>query len=279
VDYIIREVQLAIQGGGKEAVLSGVHLGSWGADLGHGNTLSALIRILLEKTDIDRIRLSSLDPWNVDPPLVEMLKSPRVARHLHLPLQSGSPAVLKRMGRKITPGQYANLLQTVSRAVPGVAVTTDVIAGFPGETDQEFAENAAFIKDMGFAGGHVFPYSSRPGTPAAGMPDQIPHPVRKKRAAQLRKLFKESRTAFQSQFLGETLPVLWEVTRKEGERWIMSGISDNYLRITTRSRQNLYNHLTPVRVTAMQNRGMAGVVCDPMQGSGGDEACDSRIGV
>ena len=168
---VMKDIQAALLGGTREIVLTGVHLGSWGNDrAGKTGKLTDLIHTILAETDVPRLRLSSLEPWDIDEDFFGLWQDPRLCRHLHLPLQSGSAGVLRRMARKVTPRSYADLLAAARNAIPGIAITTDLIAGFPGETEEEFAETLEFVENMEFSGGHVFTYSARAGTAAAGMP-------------------------------------------------------------------------------------------------------------
>ena len=168
-------------GAAQEIVLTGVHLGSWGSDLKPPRKLFHLVQAILEQTQAPRLRLSSLEPWDLDAELFSLWADPRLCRHLHLPLQSGCAATLRRMARKTTPDDFARLVETARRLIPDVAITTDLIAGFPGEDEAEFAESLAFVQAMQLAGGHVFTYSARPGTAAARMAPQVPHADRKER--------------------------------------------------------------------------------------------------
>src|SRR6266545_6083681 len=174
VAEVILDIQSALDGGTKEIVLTGVHLGSWGQDF--GKHLRDLIQVILRETDIPRLRLSSLEPWDLDADFFSLWdastnSADRLMPHLHLPLQSGCESTLRRMARKITPQTFRELVCAARDVMPDVAITTDIIAGFPGETDEEFAESLVFVHEMNFAGGHVFTYSPRPGTGAAKMKD------------------------------------------------------------------------------------------------------------
>lgn len=186
-----------------------------------------------------------------------------MCRHLHLPLQSGSAATLRRMARKTNPQDYAALLGRARAAIPGVAITTDIIVGFPGESQAEFAESVDFIQRMAFAHGHVFTYSARPGTAAARMPGQVPHPLRKARSQQLHALFAQAEAHYQAQFTGQQLEVLWESAQPDGDGgWRLSGFTDNYLRVSAHSAANLWNQLSLVRLDAPCEGGMQGIICN-----------------
>jgi threonylcarbamoyladenosine tRNA methylthiotransferase MtaB len=243
----------------REIVLTGVHLGSWGQDLSPSLHLHRLVSAILKHTDTPRLRLSSLEPWDLEAEFFSLWDDARLCRHLHLPLQSGCAATLRRMARKATPESFASLVAAARRSIPGVAITTDIIAGFPGETDKEFAETLDFVRAMDFAGGHVFTYSARQGTAAARMREQVPHPLRKQRNAHLRALLAESAHNYQEDFLGETLPVLWESATALGpEDWHLSGLTDNYLRVHARAPRHLWNQITPVRIDHFNEDGLAG---------------------
>jgi threonylcarbamoyladenosine tRNA methylthiotransferase MtaB len=255
ISSILADIRAALVGdpdgrtAAKEIVLTGVHLGSWGQDLSPPLHLRHLVQAILEGTSGCRIRLSSLEPWDLDDSFFTLWQDPRLCRHLHLPLQSGCSATLRRMARKTTPAAFAALVHSARRAVPEMAITTDVITGFPGETEREFLESLSFIQQMSFAGGHVFTYSARQGTAAARMPDQVPHPIRKDRNARLHAIFAKSAHQYQERFLGKDLDVLWEsVTELGSGQWHMSGLTDNYLRINARAPQFLWNQITPVHL-------------------------------
>jgi threonylcarbamoyladenosine tRNA methylthiotransferase MtaB len=245
----------------NEIVLTGVHLGSWGQDLSGSLGLRHLVTTILEYTDVPRLRLSSLEPWDLDARFFRLWEDPRLCRHLHLPLQSGSAATLRRMARKTTPASFAGLVEAARLCMPDVAITTDVIVGFPGESETEFAESLEFVQAMRFAGGHVFTYSPRPGTVAARMPDQVPLDVRKARNARMRAAFARSAHAYQSAFLGQVLPVLWESAASLGPQgWEMSGLTGNYLRVNAYASRGLWNQITPVRLTGLAETHLQGAI-------------------
>lgn len=260
-ESIIREVIAADQAGIKEIVLTGVQLGSWGKENDPDQGLHDLVRILLDETDIPRLRLSSIEPWDIHPGLIELLQERRVARHLHLPLQSGSAATLKRMARAINPAKFASLVEDIRSILPEIALTTDVLVGFPGETEDEFEESSDFIHQMGFAAGHVFSYSAREGTPAADFPDQIPHPVRKKRSAEIRDLLSRSGESYRRHFLKSELEVLWEQVDEKTQKAI--GLTDNYLRVETHASPEIWNTFSMTEITEITQEGVLGKILDP----------------
>ena len=263
VEEVLRDVRMALRGGAQEIVLTGVHLGSWGRDFIGGLALHNLVEAILRETETPRVRLSSIEPWDVLEPLIELLSSDRVARHLHLPLQSGCADTLRRMARKITPARYAKLLNRVRDTAPEVALTTDVMVGFPGETAEDFSESLDFVRGMNFAGGHVFTYSARPGTVAAEMPDQVPHPIRKVRNAAMREVLAVSAAEYRQRFVSRELNVLWEsaITLNDG-RWELRGLTDNYLRVRAISPQNLWNRITPARLINATSWGLEGIIAE-----------------
>ena len=251
IEAVVKDVQAALRGGAQEIVLTGVHLGAWGKDLDPPRHLQDLVATLLRRLPIPRLRLSSLEPWDLHEDFFALWEDPRLCRHLHLPLQSGSASVLRRMARKTTPEAFARLVEIARRLIPDVAITTDVIVGFPGETEAEFEESLAFVREMDFAGGHVFTYSERPGTAAARMPHPVPHRVRKERNARMRAVLAESAARYRRRFLGRTLTVLWEAAATLGPGgWTLTGLTDNYLRVRATAPQNLWNRLTPVTLVA-----------------------------
>jgi threonylcarbamoyladenosine tRNA methylthiotransferase MtaB len=243
----------------QEIVLTGVHLGSWGQDLSPPQQLKDLVSAILDETEVPRLRLSSLEPWDIDLHFFDLWRDLRLCRHLHLPLQSGSAATLRRMARKTTPRDFAELVTAARSAIPDVAITTDVITGFPGENDEEFAESLEFVQQMSFAGGHVFTYSSRPGTAAENMPDQVPFAVRKARNAQMRAAFEESARLYRENFIGEVIPVLWESATALGpDEWQLSGLTDNYLRVETVAQERLWNQVAMVKLVELVDKRIMG---------------------
>jgi threonylcarbamoyladenosine tRNA methylthiotransferase MtaB len=254
---ILAEVAGWVRQGYHEVVLTGVHVGSYGQD--SGDSLIGLVRTILSDSPPDRLRLSSIEPWDLTPEFFTLWEDPRLCRHLHLPLQSGCDATLRRMNRHYTAAQFAALMTQARRAMPGLAVTTDIIVGFPGETEDEFETSVAYVEQMAFARAHVFPYSERPGTPAATMPDQVELQLRRRRAKRMREVAGRGSEMFRRQFLGRTLLVLWETRLADG--W-WSGLTDNYIRVYAKSEEDLANALRPTRLTGLQANGLRGKVTD-----------------
>jgi len=210
-------------------VLTGVHLGAWGKEF--GRHLRHLLRAILRETDTPRLRLSSLEPWDLDAEFFELWQDARLCRHLHLPLQSGCPATLRRMARNATPQAFRRLVAAARNVVPNAAITTDVIAGFPGEIEAEFRESLDFVREMQFAGGHAFTYSPMPGTGAARMRDQVPIEVRRRRNHEYRHLLRK-RPSHRLREVGHRRMVLWESCASDRDgSWRLGGLTDNYVRV------------------------------------------------
>ena len=256
---VIPDIQSALAGGTKEIVLTGVHLGSWGYDF--GMHLKDLIQVILSETDTPRLRLSSLEPWDLTSDFFSLWRDSRLMPHLHLPLQSGSASTLKRMARKTPPESFRELAAAARDLIPDVAITTDIIAGFPGESEAEFAETLDFVCAMAFAGGHVFTYSARPGTGAARMKGQVKAGLRKDRNHILHQALEESARSYRQKFIGQKMSVLWESTSEMGEwGWQMEGYTPNYLRVKAFAPSPRWNELDHVLLTEMTDRGMKGEI-------------------
>ena len=249
---IIEQVGRKVSLGYKEVVLTGTKVGSYR----DGNTgLSDLIQAILTNTDIERLHLSSLQPGEVSPQLLALWQDPRLCRHFHLALQSGSNSVLRRMMRSYSLEEYQKTLDLINDAVAGAAITTDIMVGFPGESDEEFAQSHAFCQRAGFASIHVFAFSPRPGTTAAIMPGQVDERIKQERSRRMLELSRQSRRGFCEQFLGQTMPVLWERETAPGSG-IYSGLTGNYIRVYARSRDPLGNRITPARLVGFHGQAM-----------------------
>ncbi len=243
---VVSEIRYLHASGYQEAVLTGVHLGSYGYDFDDRNGLVHLVQAILDDTDIPRLRLSSLEPWDLSPEFFDLWSDPRMCRHLHLPLQSGCDTTLRRMARRTSQVQFRALVQSARERIPGVCITTDVIVGFPGETDDEFAISEAFIREMDFAGMHIFRYSKRPGTAAARMRSHVSEEVKKARSSRLHTLSLDAEQHFAEQFSGQTLNVLWEHIAGATEGGFMNGgYTDNYIRVQCIHPRVLTNSITP----------------------------------
>lgn len=248
---IIAEVGALVASGFREVVLTGVQI----SDYHDGEaSLYELTAELLEQTATERLRLTSIAPWRFDRRLLGLFADRRLCRHVHLSLQSGSTSTLKRMRRPYTAAAYAALKARFEEAVPGIAITTDVIAGFPGETVAEFEESLAFVAEQGFAKIHAFPFSPRPGTAAATMPDQVPGPIKRERMARLGDVAAATSRAFAERHLGQVVEVLWE-TREDG---LWQGLTDNYLRVFAPLEGERRNTLSKVEVVEVREGGVVG---------------------
>ena len=258
---VVDEINAAVQGGAQEAVLTGVQLGSWGKDIDPALELNDLIQAILKNTTISRLRLSSIEPWDITAGLIESFKEIRIADQLHLPLQSGSKSVMRRMARAITPDLFAARVSQIRDALPDIAITTDIVAGFPGETEEEFNENLTFIKKMEFADGHVFTYSAREGTPAADYPGQIPQQLGKERSLSIRDVLRVSRLKYQEGFLGREKTVLWEkVDQCADGSWDAVGLTGNYLRVTVKAFPGIWNTFSTVKLISINDKGLMGKI-------------------
>lgn len=232
--------------GYKELVLTGVHLGLYGQDLGGGVTLASLLEELEEVEGIERIRLSSLEPADFTPSLVESVgKCGRLCAHLHIPLQSGDDRILKRMNRPYTTSFYQYLLEELRILLPDLAVSTDIIVGFPGEEEESFERTRRFVRRMAFSRLHVFKYSPRAGTLAAGYPDQVPPPVKEKRSRCLIQLGKELGDQYARRFIGRQMKVLLEKPTGWGA---MEGLTENYLRVRVEGLQQESGRIVSVEL-------------------------------
>jgi threonylcarbamoyladenosine tRNA methylthiotransferase MtaB len=252
VQAILDEILARQAEGYQEIVLTGVHIGAYGRE--RGETLATLVQEILLHTQFPRLRLSSIEPWDLSPSLLRLWQNPRLCRHLHLPLQSGCDATLQGMNRRYTTAHFFELVQSARTEIPDLAITTDVIVGFPGEDEQEFATSAAFVASMGFARTHIFPFSARPGTAAAAMPNQVTPLLKKRRAKQLAEIARRSQQDFHRHFVGRTMDVLWESAKDQ--QW--SGLTDNYIRVVTTSSGALHNRILPTRLHTLTSRGMRG---------------------
>lgn len=258
---VVGEIQALAAAGYQEAVLSGVHLGSYGRDLGQETGLRDLVAAILAHSDITRLRLSSLEPWDIAPGFFELWRDPRLLPHLHVPLQSGSDAVLRRMARRTTRDGFRELAAAARAAIPDLSLSTDLIAGFPGETEQDFQATLEFVRELGFSRLHVFAYSRRPGTAAAAMDGHLPKQVKKERVQQLIALGQELSLSFHRRYEWQTRDVLWESAVGAGEDGLQwAGYTDNYIRVTAASPAEFFNQVTPTLLTAARPDGLSGTI-------------------
>ena len=251
-DEIVGEVNRYVALGYKEAVLTGTQLGSYGFDLPNSD-LVRLVRHILLETDLVRLRVSSLQPQEIGPEFLSLWSNSRLCPHFHLPLQSGSDPVLKRMRRRYSARLYEETVAMIRARIPDASITTDVIVGFPGETDSDFRDTYALCERVGFASMHVFPYSKRPGTSAAHYGSQVAANIKSERVQSLLGLAEREAVRFREQFLGKERPVLWEETRGINGSTLWSGLTDNYIRVLGRSPEALANEVTLAKLTSQQD--------------------------
>ncbi|MCX6054042.1 MAG: MiaB/RimO family radical SAM methylthiotransferase [Chloroflexi bacterium] len=260
-EQVLNSVDQAERGGVKEIVLTGVSLGSWGRDKGEGEGIADLLDFLLQRSSVERIRLSSIEPWDLDDRFFGMWQDSRLCRHLHFPLQSGSAPVLHRMLRQTTPEAFRALVTLARTSIPGVAVTTDIIVGFPGETEEEYQESLGYVQEIAFSGGHVFRYSPREGTAAARLPQRVRGEVMRERAKKMRVAIKTSEAAFIKSQIDKPLQVLWEASGVPGvENWTLHGLSDNYIKVESNALQNRWNQVDRVRIEKMAGDSLSGQI-------------------
>lgn len=246
---IISEVKRLAKNGFKEVVLTGIHVASYGLDLGN-ITLADIIEQVHQIEGIERIRFSSMEPKAVTEEFAERMAAlPKVCHHYHLSLQSGCDNTLKRMNRRYTSDEYYNACQRLRKYFPDVAITTDIIVGFPGETDEDFKESAEFAAKVKLAKIHVFPYSPKRGTPAEKMPNQIAPDVKNARSAAMINVSEKLNYEFLSDYIGKEIEVLFETTDKEG---YFEGHSSNYIKVLVKTDENLSNQLRMVKLTEIK---------------------------
>jgi len=257
VSEIITEINELHASGIQEVVLTGVHIGGYGSDI--GSNLFQLVQTLLEGTKVPRIRLGSVEPWDLPEKFWSLFENRRLMPHLHLPLQSGADSVLRRMARRCSTADFRQLIEQARLQVPNFCVTTDIIVGFPGETDDEWQQTLTFVEQMGFSHLHIFSYSPRPGTKAAELPDHIDRETQKQRSQALHELGQRLKQANQQANLGQEFPVLIEgkaETNEKGEA-IWSGYTPNFLRVAIPAPTGLAldNSIQQVRLGALSDTG------------------------
>lgn len=256
IDNIVREAKRLAALGFREVVLTGISVASYGKDLKDASTLRSVIEAVCAVDGIERVRLSSISPGIFDDEFIACIASEKkMCRHFHISLQSGSSSVLKRMNRKYTAEKYLDTLAKIRAAMPDCGITTDIICGFPEESDSEFDETMEFVKRARFSKVHVFPYSERTGTAAAMMP-QLPHSVREERASELGKLTAEIAQSVENEFIGKTLEVLFEQT--EGE--LAEGLAGNYMRIYVPGGEELIGEIRSVKIKERKDGKLIGEI-------------------
>jgi threonylcarbamoyladenosine tRNA methylthiotransferase MtaB len=275
---VIREVETLVTAGYREVVISGINLGRWGRDLAVSSQLSTvsktgqrpttnhrpvfedLVRAILSETTLKKLRISSVEPMDWSDQLIEMMaQSPRIAKHAHVPMQSGSDAVLRRMHRKYRPWHYREKIEKIRKAMPTAAIGADVMVGFPGESEEEFEETRRLVEELPFTYLHVFTYSSRPGTPASTMSEQVPVQVARERNGVLRELIAEKKLAFMRRFIGRQIELITlNVTGGDRDGKYTEGLTDNYLPVRLQG-DHLPNRWLPARVERVLDGGLLAI--------------------
>ena len=252
LDSTVTEVQKLVEHGVKEIVLTGIHLGEYGQD--HEDLdLVKLLRALIAIEDLKRIRLSSIEGTEVSEELINLIaESDKLCRHLHLPLQSGSDQVLEAMNRPYTVEEFKDMVEQIRDRIPEIAITTDVIVGFPGESEADFSATCEVVEDLGFSSVHVFKYSKREGTPAAKFDEQVHSRVKKQRSKKLREIAKKLAKNYQEKFIGTRQQVLLE-DRRDNQTGLLTGLTDNYLRVLVDAPDEWQGELVTVKLKAENN--------------------------
>ncbi len=260
---VLERIETLGKAGYRELVLTGINLGAYGRDLDPASDLAALLRRLEEVTTLPRLRLSSLEPQEITDSLLALIRDGEsICRHFHIPLQSGDDRILSRMGRNYDAAFFRGLVAKILSYLPDAAVGIDIMVGFPGEGDEEFANTKRLLEELPVAYLHVFPFSPRLGTPAASLPQQVEESEKKRRGLIMRQLGKEKRAAFAEKFLGRELPVLLETGRDRAAAG-MQGFSHNYIKVAVKNGDaSLTNTLVRVRAEERQEGKLIGRIVD-----------------
>ncbi|MFK7890515.1 MAG: tRNA (N(6)-L-threonylcarbamoyladenosine(37)-C(2))-methylthiotransferase MtaB [Granulosicoccus sp.] len=265
IAHIVSEVQKLAEQNVREVVLTGVHVGGYGADL--NTNLESLVCALLADTTIDRIRFASVEPWDLSDNFLKLFENKRLQPHMHLPLQSGCDSVLKRMARRCRTKDFADLTDKLRQINPQFNVTTDVIAGFPGETEEEWQQSLEFIASQPFGHIHAFTFSERDGTRAAQMPNQVPGIIRQRRSRELRELAISLKETRLNREKGQTLDVLWErgASLNDGQtsERRYQGYTPNYHRVFVDSHEDLTNRILPTQILGIRDGKLHGRTLRP----------------
>ncbi|WP_169081979.1 tRNA (N(6)-L-threonylcarbamoyladenosine(37)-C(2))-methylthiotransferase MtaB [Paenibacillus sp. PL91] len=249
-ESVLEQAKQLVASGYKEIVLTGIHTGGYGDDMENYN-LTSLLWDLDKIEGLERIRISSIEASQIDDAMIDVLnRSSKMCRHLHIPLQAGEDSVLKRMRRKYTTAEFAAKIKRLHEAMPGVAITTDVIVGFPGETEEMFESGFRFMEELKFAEMHVFPYSKRTGTPAARMEEQVDEEIKNERVHKLIDLSEKMQLAYAKQYVGEVLDVIPERDYKGAPgTGLVMGYTDNYIQVVFDGSEALIGKLCRVKIT------------------------------
>ncbi|MCW8890612.1 MAG: tRNA (N(6)-L-threonylcarbamoyladenosine(37)-C(2))-methylthiotransferase MtaB, partial [Sedimenticola sp.] len=264
-DQVIEEINRLVEQGVQEAVLTGVHLGGYGSD--SGSDLSQLISTILDQTAIPRLRLGAVEPWDLPDNFWDLFENPRLMPHLHLPIQSGADSVLKRMARRCKKEEFLRLIQQARTTVADFNLTTDIIVGFPGETEAEWQETLDYVEQIGFGHLHIFSYSQRPGTRASLLPNPVSREVIRERSEQLHQLGEKMKRSLLQSYIGREFPVLIEsASTSPNGGW--SGYTPNFLRVQVNacSTENLENQIIPLQLQQLTPSGDA-LLATPLTGT------------
>ena len=255
----IDEINMLVERGYKEVILTGIHIGAYGRGVKDETCdLTGLCRRILDETAIERLRIGSLEGIEVTYALIEMIASDeRMAKHLHLPLQSGCDRTLSAMRRPYDTEQFREMMRRIRGKVPNIAITTDLMVGFPGETDEDFKESLVFCNDIAFSAMHIFKYSMRSGTPAAAMPDQIDPQIKERRAKQMADVAQKNKLDYERRFIGQTLRILVEEQTKDG---LWTGHSSNYLLVTFPGENIRSGDFVNVKITSAERNRLLGEI-------------------
>ena len=247
INEITDKINKYHQKGIQEIVLTGVHVGGYGNDI--DSNLYQLIQSILNNTTIPRIRLASIEPWDLHEEFFSLFNNKRLMPHIHLPLQSGCDSVLKRMGRRCKTNAFKKIVGNARNQIKSFNITTDIIVGFPGETNEEWEKSLEFIKEIGFSHIHIFMYSTREGTKASAFTNQVETSIKKQRSKELHKLTKLMRKKILNNEIGKEYFVLWESKDKDNN-W--AGYTDNYIKVILRNdKQNLRNKISKIKITSV----------------------------
>ncbi len=257
-ESVLKQAQELVDNGFVEIVLTGIHTGAYGIDLENYRFYDLLVDLITKTKGLKRLRISSIEINQITDEIIDLIDRQHIiVDHLHVPLQAGSDSVLKRMRRKYTLAEYYEIIQKIRKVVPQIAFTTDVIVGFPQETDEEFEETVEFIKKIGYSELHVFPYSRRKNTPAASMSGQVDEKVKNERVKRLIDLSKELHQTYAKQFIGKNVEVIFEEPFGEGQ---LIGHSTNYLKIVAEGSQDLIGQVVLVKVEKVNALGIMGSI-------------------
>lgn len=248
-ENVIKQAQNLVDAGYKEIVLTGIHTAGYGEDMKDYNFAKLLQQLETEVKGLKRIRISSIEASQITDEVIDVLdKSKKIVRHLHIPLQAGSDSVLQRMRRKYSAAYYKQKVDKIRQALPGLAITSDVIVGFPGETEEEFMETYNFVKEVGYSELHVFPFSRRTGTPAARMNEQVENEVKHERVNRMIELSDQLAKAYASEYEDEVLEVIPEEHVKDADTNMLQGYTDNYLKVRFNGSQDLIGQIVRVKI-------------------------------